>query len=205
GEKSRLVLAKVLINPPNLILMDEPTNHLDIPSRDILIKALKDYTGSICFISHDVHFIRAISNKIVEVDNGTLTPFVGGYDYYREKKKIMLADMERLGAVPISTVKKTILSAPLSVELPVKLKKANPSVVAHKKKVLAKKIAQLDDEIKTLHANHSKMLIKMASSGFYKDPTHAEQLRKHREDEERAKILQEEWMKLSDEMECFGR
>ncbi|HTY87032.1 MAG TPA: ABC-F family ATP-binding cassette domain-containing protein [Candidatus Acidoferrum sp.] len=85
GEKSRLALVKLLLDPPNLLLMDEPTTHLDLASVDALIEALEPYTGTLIFISHDVHFIRALSNHVVRVENGRLRHFTGGYQYYLDK------------------------------------------------------------------------------------------------------------------------
>jgi ATP-binding cassette subfamily F protein 3 len=87
GEKSRLALARLLVKPPNLLLMDEPTTHLDIPSIDALIGALKNYEGTLVFISHDVHFIRALAENVLHVHSGRLTPYAGNYDYYLEKSK----------------------------------------------------------------------------------------------------------------------
>jgi len=87
GEKSRLALAKLLLDPPNLLLMDEPTTHLDIPSIDALIGALTQYEGTVIFISHDVHFIRALSKQVLHISAGKLTPYAGGYDYYLEKSR----------------------------------------------------------------------------------------------------------------------
>src|SRR4051812_28808437 len=87
GEKSRLALARLLVNPPNLLLMDEPTTHLDIPSIDALVNALKNYEGTLLFISHDVYFIRTLAQTVLHVHSGRLTPYAGNYDYYLEKSK----------------------------------------------------------------------------------------------------------------------
>ena len=87
GEKSRLALVKLLLDPPNLLLMDEPTTHLDIGSIDALIGALGQYEGTLIFISHDVHFIRSIARTVLHIHAGTLTPYAGNYDYYVEKSR----------------------------------------------------------------------------------------------------------------------
>ncbi len=87
GEKTRLALVKLLLDPPNLLLMDEPTTHLDVGSIDALIGALKQYEGTLIFISHDVHFIKAIATSVLHIGAGTLTPYPGGYDYYLDKSR----------------------------------------------------------------------------------------------------------------------
>ena len=85
GEKSRLNLVKFLVDPPNLLLMDEPTTHLDILSIDSLVNALKNYEGTLVFISHDVHFIRTLAETTLHINDGIVTRYTGGYDYFLEK------------------------------------------------------------------------------------------------------------------------
>ncbi len=85
GEKGRLALVKILLNPPNLLLMDEPTTHLDMASIDALTYALDQFQGTLIFISHDVYFIRKMATQVVHIDAGKLTRYAGDYDYYLEK------------------------------------------------------------------------------------------------------------------------
>jgi ATP-binding cassette subfamily F protein 3 len=101
GEKSRLALVKLLLDPPNLLLMDEPTTHLDMSSIDALAYALDQFQGTLIFISHDVYFIRTLANHVVHVNAGHLTHYPGGYEYYLDKTK---AESERAGVTAAGAV-----------------------------------------------------------------------------------------------------
>jgi len=86
GEKSRLILAKLLIDPPNFLLLDEPTTHLDVDAVDALVRALKNYECTIVFISHDIYFVSSVANNVFEVKAGRVRKFPGTFDYYLEKR-----------------------------------------------------------------------------------------------------------------------
>jgi ATP-binding cassette, subfamily F, member 3 len=88
GEKNRLSLAEIVVSGANLLLLDEPTNNLDIPAREALEDALKGFRGTIFFISHDRYFLKKIASRIVELDGGKLTNYLGGYDYYRAHRRL---------------------------------------------------------------------------------------------------------------------
>ncbi len=85
GEKSRVVLATLLARPVNFLVLDEPTNHLDIRSREMLLNALKNFTGTVMLVSHDRHFLRCLVDRVIEVDHGEMRTYEGNYEYYLEK------------------------------------------------------------------------------------------------------------------------
>ncbi len=87
GEKSRVVLATILVNPLNLLILDEPTNHLDIKAREVLLRAIQGFDGTVMIVSHDRHFLRAIATRVFELDRGELRVYEGDYEYYRSLKR----------------------------------------------------------------------------------------------------------------------
>lgn len=99
GEKARLALAKMLLEPVNLLILDEPTNHLDIPAKEMMEEAIQNYDGTVIIVSHDRYFISQVANKIVEVRDGEFRTYLGDYHYYldkitEEKEQAKLAKLE---------------------------------------------------------------------------------------------------------------
>lgn len=86
GEKGRVSLAKLMLSDANLLILDEPTNHLDIDSKEILESALREFTGTVLFVSHDRYFINKTATRILELTNKDLLSYIGNYDYYIEKR-----------------------------------------------------------------------------------------------------------------------
>jgi ATPase subunit of ABC transporter with duplicated ATPase domains len=85
GEKARLVMARMLFDPPNFLVLDEPTNHLDLFTKEMLIKALAEYEGTMLFVSHDRHFLAALSNRVLELTPDGIHQYGGGYTEYVER------------------------------------------------------------------------------------------------------------------------
>ncbi|NJR69295.1 MAG: ATP-binding cassette domain-containing protein [Synechococcales cyanobacterium CRU_2_2] len=113
GEKARLALAKMLLQPVNLLMLDEPTNHLDIPAKEMLENALKNYDGTSIIVSHDRYFISQVANKILEIHEGELRLFRGDYRYYldkieeeKEKARLSAIEAEKAAQAAISKEKR---------------------------------------------------------------------------------------------------
>jgi ATP-binding cassette subfamily F protein 3 len=105
GERNRLALLKILLDPVNLLILDEPTNHLDIHSKDVLLDALMDFGGTLVIVSHDRYFLEKIADRVLELDNGVGTMFLGDYAYYRWRRRegssIDPDDSSREGKSPV--------------------------------------------------------------------------------------------------------
>lgn len=179
GEKTRLALVKLLLAPPNLLLMDEPTTHLDIPSIDALIHALQVYEGTLIFISHDVHFIRAVAEKVIHVEDGQLTPYAGGYDYFLEKSGAQDARAALVAsageATPSTADARKPAASPDSGYKSKEQRRAEAQARAQRAQ-LRKEVADLETEISHLEAKQAELTERLGDNAVYADPAKARQL-----------------------------
>lgn len=172
GEKSRLALARLLVKPPNLLLMDEPTTHLDIPSIDALVGALKNFEGTLIFISHDVYFIRALAQNVLHVHAGRLTPYAGNYDYYLEKSR---ATNERAALTAGFTDARPV-QVPAKVAAPVAAKTVDPKARASEAKKLRVEVGKLEQRVSELESKQAELTAELEAPETYQEPGKAQHL-----------------------------
>ncbi len=112
GEKNRLALLKLLLHPSNLLILDEPTNHLDLQSKDVLLEALKNYNGTLIFVSHDRYFIERLATMVLEIEDGRHRLFPGDYEYYLwRREQEALGETDYTPAAVLKTSETEIISA----------------------------------------------------------------------------------------------
>ncbi|HUC83741.1 MAG TPA: ATP-binding cassette domain-containing protein, partial [Candidatus Acidoferrales bacterium] len=169
GEKSRLALVKLLLDPPNLLLMDEPTTHLDLASVDALVEALMPYEGTLIFISHDVHFIRALANHVVRVEAGRLRHYPGGYQYYLDKTaqaaRAALTSSSYTGQAEATAEKGG--AASLDRKEQRRLEAEQRQERSRKKQEIQKRLAALEQEIGELEAQQKELTTELEKPETY--------------------------------------
>ena len=159
GEKSRVALARILLQASNLLIMDEPTNHLDMRSKEMLIESLENYDGTLMLVSHDRYFLDSLVNKVIEIKNGSLAVHLGSYAEYLEKADKSFEE-ERKKA---SETEKKNRKGKTGSSKAGKTKKTDPDPDRKNTVKLEKKIQQLEEKKKAYEAT-------MASSTFYSQP-----------------------------------
>ena len=204
GEKSRLALVKLLLDPPNLLLMDEPTTHLDIPSCDALLVALKQFEGTLIFISHDVYFIREIATSVVQVQAGSLAFFPGGYDYYLGKTK---AVSERSGLtqgqpmLPAAVAKPERSGSPRKSRDQRREEARERQIRAGARKEKEKRVHDLEAEIVALESRRSLITTELEQPETYEKSGAAMTLNRELAGiEEALERLNAEWAKAGEEL-----
>ena len=167
GEKSRLALARILVKPPNLLLMDEPTTHLDIQSIDALVGALKSYEGTLIFISHDVYFIKALADTVLHVHSGRLTPYAGNYDYYLEKSK---ATNERAALTAgFTDARPTQAAKPANLKSEISNVKSSAKPSPGEIRKFREQVGVLEKKVSELEAKQSEITAALEAPETYSD------------------------------------
>ena len=168
GEKSRLILAKLLLNPPNFLLLDEPTTHLDVDAVEALVRALQAYEGTLVFISHDIYFVRSVANAVFEVKDGRIRKFPGEFDYYLEKKDLGEAVEERPGPKIEASHKKNEPSKEKAKEGE-RLRKEKEKQRKVHNATLREKITRLEKEKERLQIETYAKVRALSQPHFYRD------------------------------------
>jgi ATP-binding cassette subfamily F protein 3 len=166
GEKSRVALAKILLQASNLLIMDEPTNHLDMRSKEMLIDSLENYDGTLLIVSHDRYFLDSLVNKVFEIKNGGIQVYLGTYAEYLEKAEKAWEEEKKQQALEES---KKEAARKAAAAKPVEKKSVVP-------KANRKKIEAIEKEIQRLEDSKQQHEAMMAQPTFYEQP--AEETRK---------------------------
>ncbi len=148
GERNRLALAKMLLQPFNVLVMDEPTNHLDIKSKNVLKQALQNFEGTLILVSHDRDFLQGLTNNVYEFKDGKIKEYLGDIDFYLEQRKVEdFREIEKKQPVKTQKVKKP--KKEVSYEDQKKLKSLNNKLSSIESNIskLEKDIAKIDQEL----------------------------------------------------------
>ncbi len=192
GERSRLAMARLMLEPHNLLILDEPTNHMDMRSKDILKEAIKKFDGTVIVVSHDREFLDGTIDKIYEFRDGGVKEYLGGIYYFLEKRKVeSLSDIERKEQPQQSEEKSKASGGKLSYE-----QKKEQEKLARK----ARKVVEgIEEELATTESQIAKYDTQFAQSTEY-DAAYFEKYNKLKENFDR---LMHEWEKASYELELI--
>ena len=194
GEKSRLALLKILLHPSNLLLLDEPTNHLDINAKEMLLEAIKNYEGTVIFVSHDKHFIKNLATRILYISQDGPEFFTGGYDYFEYK----LEEKEAKWRVERNKAKEKPEVKPVSSYSEMKAKRNRIRALEKELESISKEMDGLNNDISFLKGETEK-------SEVYSFPDKINAIMKKKEEKERILEEKEElWLLKSEELEALN-
>ena len=195
GERGRVSLAKLMLSDANFLILDEPTNHLDITSKEILEDALKNYTGTVFFVSHDRYFINQTATRVLELTGETIVNYIGNYDYYLEKREqltqIYVKNTAETAAVPEIAESEQKMDWQAQKAEAARIRKLENELKKTEQRIeeLEDMMATIDEECaKPENATNSAKLNELAT--------------KRQKCEEELEICMENWEKLSEELEA---
>ncbi|MDO4292120.1 MAG: ABC-F family ATP-binding cassette domain-containing protein [Eubacteriales bacterium] len=200
GERGRVSLAKLMLSESNFLILDEPTNHLDITSKEILEDALNHYSGTVLYVSHDRYFINRTAHRILELSGGTLTQYLGNYDYYLEKKAQLGAlqpentGRERPFGTPFAALSPSA-SEPSSAKLSWQEQKEKEAARRKKENALKK----CEEQIASLEERDRRIDAEMAEPSVATDVAKLQKLSREKDEiSEKLLELMDEWERLSE-------
>ncbi len=193
GEKARVALAKILVRPAALLCMDEPTNHLDLVSKEVLEEALRAFTGTIVFISHDRYFINRLATQVVEVAGGRLTTYLGNYDDYLSRK----AALTEPDGAALPAVNRQREREPVRSEKP-DGRRSRRRGSAREAEAVQTRLNAVEGQIHGMEERLAEIGLTLADPELYHDGQRArEAARTRKETEEQLAWLMKEWEELS--------
>lgn len=191
GERGRVSLAKLMLSEANFLILDEPTNHLDIASKEILEKALNEYTGTVLYVSHDRYFINQTATRIMELVSHTFVNYIGNYDYYLEKKEVLTAAY----ANPASNFMKESTSAETETKLDWKAQKEAQA----KERKRQNELKKVEERINYLEERDGQIDIEMANPEIFTNSVKCQELSQEKADiMEELESLYESWESLAE-------
>ncbi|RMH05094.1 MAG: ABC transporter ATP-binding protein [Nitrospirae bacterium] len=205
GERNRVALARMLVNPANTLLLDEPTNHLDPASVEVLTDALVDFPGTIVFISHDPTFLSRVATRVVEIEDGHLRDYPGDYEYYLWKRAQELETLsQRDEHEPSPQIHPKSARTPQSPTAS-KSPRINPQRERTKAITrLEKQLARLEEEITAWEVRITQRATELANPHLYQDFTRWQALyQEHEEWKKTLETLTTRWADLATELETL--